>query len=146
MDAWSKLSWAQWMYMSRDPGLPSARTGVLPAKTSIGIRCRDAFMIPEAAFAVPTLTWRKTADGLPVAIACPCAMLTAAISWATVTGCGTGPIPSASKWAYASISGAASVPALANRYGTPAFPSRSSRASATVRLDPLIRPPSLEVD
>jgi len=57
------------------------------------------------------------------------AMATAGVSWGTVTGRGSA-WPAAKRLAYASMSGAKSVPALAKRYSTPRAASSSRYASA----------------
>ena len=71
-------------------------------------------MTPPSAFAAPTITWTITACGLPDTMAWPCAIATAGISCGTVMGLGKGS-PLAWRRAYASISGAKSVPAFAKR-------------------------------
>ena len=67
MAAWSKLSCAQWMCRSREPGSPSSVTGVRPADMRMGTLAPAAVMIAVEAFPVPTLTWTITAAGRPPA-------------------------------------------------------------------------------
>src|SRR5918999_1757125 len=67
MAAWSKLSCAQWMCRSREPGSPSSVTGVRPADIKIGTLAREAVMMAVAALPVPTLTCTITAAGRPPA-------------------------------------------------------------------------------
>ena len=106
------------------PGGPSSVIGVRPAVIKIGTCERAAVMMPQAAFAVPTVTWTITACGRPVASQAPCAMPTATDSCGTTMGRGAR-LPSASRRAKASTSVAKSVPALARKKSTPRSSSRS---------------------
>src|SRR6266850_5122440 len=119
------------MWRLRAPGSLSSVSGVRPAVTRIGACARAALMMPPSALAVPTITWTITTCGRPVTMAKPWAIPIAVISCGTVSGRGS-TLPSAMRLAYASMSGAKSVPAFAKKYSTPRAASSSRYASAAL--------------
>jgi hypothetical protein len=63
---WSNISWPQWIERLREAWWPVSVSGVRPEPSRIGALSRDAFMIPQIAFAVPTVTCTMTTAGLPL--------------------------------------------------------------------------------
>src|SRR5262249_11186305 len=118
------------MGRSRLPRGPASEIGLRPALKSMGTLARAALMTPPTALPAPTITWTMTAWARPLTMAKPWAMATAGTSCGTVIGLGAA-WPCAPRFAYASMSGAKSVPALAKRYSTPRA-ARSSRYASAV--------------
>ncbi len=83
------------------------------------MRSRAAFISPQIVFAVPTLTCTITACARPVTRWAPCAMPMARFSCVARIGSGNGGAFDSSPRAYASTSGAKSVPALKNNRSIP---------------------------